>query len=96
MNFVLQIKVAPVLTTGAIPAESWCSRRVETVAAMWGFHHCRKLPAPTKHLRLAPLITDNRETRRCSSFVQEQFHRENLVTRPGFVRSASRGPVRNG
>jgi hypothetical protein len=122
MNFVLQIKVAPVLTTGAIPAESWCSRRVETVAAMWGFHHCRKLPAgsimfhprkcasppgcqnaalpltPTKHLRVAPLITDSRETpvrKVCSSFVQERFHRENPVTRPGFVRSASRGPVRN-
>lgn len=90
---------------------------------MWGFHHCRKLPAgsimfhprkcasppgcqnaalpitPTKHLRVAPLITDSRETpvrKVCSSFVQEQFHRENPVTRPGFVRIASRGPVRNG
>jgi hypothetical protein len=86
MNFVLQIKVAPVLTTGAIPAESWCSRRVETVAAMWGFHHCRKLPAPTKHLRLLPLLLTI-EKLGCSSFVQEQFHCKKLVTSPGFVSS---------
>lgn len=67
MNFVLQIKVAPVLTTGAIPAESWCSRRVETVAAMWGFHHCRKLPAGSRMFHPLKCASPSRLPKRCTA-----------------------------
>jgi hypothetical protein len=107
VNFVLQIKVAPVLTTGAIPAESWCSRRGRDRCGYVGLSSLPQTPcgfknvspsevrvslpaAKTLHCQslrrntsaLLPYHSQYRNSG-CSSFVQEQFHRENPVIRPG-------------